>query len=342
MILMSLISKIKNGYNKILKDHHQDVPITCIDDFEKTPVSYEQRILNENWTFDEKPRDAETGNEIAINNKYVIKYLILERKLSSFNGNDLWKYVEEFVNSRKFTKILSIGSGPCAVEMEIANNLKSDYQWDCIDLNENLIKDATRRAREKGFNLNPIVGDINTTSFNSEYDLVIAIASLHHFVKLVELFSTINKALKAEGEFVTYEPICRSGMFLFRMQRIILGFIFLLLPAKYRINHQDYPGEKRVDRFYNEYDRSGWTFECIRSGDIASLLKKHFVVKHYGRGMTFLRRVSDSLYGPNYNLDDKRDKRVANLLCYTDRFCRFFHLLPIEGLFFIGKKLKDK
>lgn len=336
---MSLIKKIRSGYNKVLKDHYPTVPITCIDDFEKTEVTYEQRVANENWTFDEKPRDEETGNEIAINNDFVIKFLILERKLSSFHGKDYWKYIEEFVNSREFTKILSIGSGPCAVEMEIAANITADYQWDCIDLNENLIHDATRRAREKGYNLNPIVGDINKVVFDSEYDLVVAVASLHHFVNLEQLFSNISRALKPSGEFVTYEPICRNGMFLFRMQRVILGVIFLLLPAKYRINHQDYPGEKRVDRFYNEYDRGGWTFECIRSGDIAPLLKKNFSVKHYGRGMTFLRRVSDSIYGPNYILSDKKDNFVSNLLCYADRVFRFFHLSKPEGLFFIGKKM---
>jgi len=335
---MSLMRKIRHCWNKILKDHHQAVAITCIDDFKKTDVSYEQRVINENWTFDQKPRDAATGNEIAINNEFVIKYLVLERKLSAFRGQDLWKYVETFVNSRKFTKILSVGSGPCAIEMEIAQNLTSPYQWDCIDLNENLIKDATRRAKEKGYNLNPIVGDINTASFDSEYDLVVAVASLHHFVKLEQLFSNINKSLKQEGEFVAYEPVCRSGMFLFRMQRVLLGTVFLLLPAKYRVNHQDYPGEKRVDRFYNEYDRSGWTFECIRSGDIAPLLKEKFTTKHYGRGMTFLRRVSDTLYGPNYKLNDKRDQLVTDLLCYLDRFCRASRLLPCEGLFFIGRK----
>ena len=74
---MSLISKIKSGYRKVLKDHHQAVPITCIDDLNKTEISYEQRVVNENWTFDEKPRDSESGNEIAINNDFVIQFLIL-------------------------------------------------------------------------------------------------------------------------------------------------------------------------------------------------------------------------------------------------------------------------
>ena len=86
---MMFISKIKRGCNRVFKDHHQDISITCIEDFKRTKVSYEQRILNECWTFNVKPRDDKTGNEIAINNEFVIKYLILERKLSSFKGRDL-------------------------------------------------------------------------------------------------------------------------------------------------------------------------------------------------------------------------------------------------------------
>lgn len=339
---MRVLSRIKSFYINVLIDKSQNVPIKCIDDFEKTDVSYEQRIQNENWTFENKPRDEETGNEIAIGNQFVIDYLILERRLSAYKGQDLWKYVENFVNNRKFTKILSIGSGPAAVEMEIAQRFSSDYQLDCIDLNDKLIKFATEKAQKQGLNFRPIVGDVNEMKFDKEYDLIMVVAALHHFVTLENVFENICKALKPNGEFVTYEPICRSGMFLHRRQRWLLAAVFMLLPAKYRVNHQDYPGEKRVDRLFNEYDRSGWTFECIRSGDIAPLLKINFKVKHWGRGMTFLRRVSDSIYGQNYNWEDKRDRRLAKLLCWLDRVVRFFHLVPVEGLFFIGKKRIDE
>lgn len=335
---MGLKTKIAKFYSRVIKDHHQEVRITGIEDIAKTSVSYEQRIQNENQTFDLKPRDAETGNEVAVNNHFVIEYLVLERKLSAYQGRDLWKYVEHFVNNRKFTKILSIGSGPCAVEMEIAQNFTADYHMDCLDLNENLINFATAKAKHKKFNLNPMIADVNEIAFEEEYDLIMAVASLHHFITLENIFQKINRALKPDGEFVTYEPICRSGMFLYRRQRWLLAVLFMLLPAKYRVNHQDYPGEKRVDRLFNEFDRSGWTFECVRSGDIAPILKKKLKVKHWGRGMTFLRRVSDSIYGQNYRWEDKKDRRVAKILCWVDRFVRFFHLVPVEGLFFIGKK----
>ncbi len=335
---MRLLSRAKSFYLNVLIDKKQKVKISSVDDLNKTDVSYAQRVINENFTFDSKPRDEETGNEIAVNNEFVIDYLILERKLSSYHGRDLWKYVEKFVNSREYTRILSIGSGPAAVEMEIAKNFTSGYQLDCIDLNKNLVEFATQKANEQGMHFNPIVGDVNTMDFDSKYDLIMVVAALHHFVSLEDVFFNINRALKPNGEFVTYEPVCRSGMFLYRSQRILLGLIFCLLPAKYRVNHQDYPGEKKVDRFYNEFDRSGWTFECIRSGDIPKLLKHYFTIKHWGRGMTFLRRVSDTLYGPNYNYDNRKDRILAKSLCWLDRVVRFLHIAPVEGLFFIGKK----
>ncbi len=333
-----VLGNLVKFYRRILRDHSQPVKISNIADFERTSVSYEQRVLNENWTFDNKPRDVETGNEVAPNNDFVIRYLILERRLSAYKGSDLWEYVRKFVNSRNFTSILSIGSGPCAVEMEIAQGFVRDYQWDCIDLNENLIRQATKRAQALGYNLQPIVGDINQKKFDKPYDLIVAVASLHHFVELEKLFLSVSNALKPDGEFVVYEPICKSGMFLFRRQRLLLALLFLFLPKKYRLNHQDYGAEKRCDRFYNEYDRSGWTFECIRSGDIPQLLKAGFKVKHWGRGMTFLRRVSDSVYGPNFDLRKKKDNLIVGFFCLLDRFVRFFRLVPVEGLFFIGKR----
>lgn len=335
-----MFDSIKKFYVKVLKDHHQDVPIKSISDFRKTSVSYEQRVANELWTFDEKPRDIDTGHESSLGNHFVLEFLVLERRLSAYDGKDLWSYAVDFINSRPYTKVLSIGSGTCAVEMEIAKQLESDYVIDCLDLNEKLINWATATANQKGLKLNPLVGDLNTLNIVEEYDLIIAMSCLHHFVELEELFEKINVALKQEAEFITYEPVCRSGMFLFKRQRLLLAILFLFLPKRFRVNHQDYPGQKPINRFYNEYDRSGWSFECIRSGDIPALLKANFIVKHYGRGMTFLRRVSDSLYGPNYDWTNRTDRLVGRSLMIIDRVVRKLHLSPIEGLFFIGCKMK--
>ncbi|MCW2285358.1 2-polyprenyl-3-methyl-5-hydroxy-6-metoxy-1,4-benzoquinol methylase [Rhodoblastus acidophilus] len=335
-----MLNSFKDFYETIIVDHHQPVEIKTVEDFKKTNVSYEQRIINENWTFDTKPRDA-TGHEAAPNNRFVFEYLILERRLSGYKGMDYWDFIRHIVNSRENTRILSVGSGPCAVEMEIAEKFTKPYVIDCLDLNENLIKDATRRAQERGLNLKPMVANLNETVFTEKYDLVIICAALHHFVELEAVLDRIHDALNDNGMFVTYEPVMRSGMFLFPATRVFLGLLFLLLPSRLRINHQDYPGEKRVDRYYNEYDRSGWTFECIRSGDIPELLTKHFKTIHYGRGMTFLRRVSDSIYGCNYRMETERDRRIVKALCWTDRFMRAARLLRPEGLFFIGSR-KDR
>ena len=189
-------------------------------------------------------------------------------------------------------------------------------------------------------NLNPMVADLNEVVFKEKYDLVIICAALHHFVELETVLERLHDALGDEGLFVTYEPVMRSGMFLFPATRLFLGVLFLMLPARLRINHQDYPGEKRVDRFYHEYDRSGWTFESIRSGEIPEMLPKYFKTVHFGRGMTFLRRVSDSIYGANYRLENRGDRILTDVLCWADRFFRVTRFLRPEGLFFIGARRK--
>jgi 2-polyprenyl-3-methyl-5-hydroxy-6-metoxy-1,4-benzoquinol methylase len=329
--------KVRRFYELVLTDHHQPVPIRTVADVARTPVSYEQRVINENWTFDHKPRDPETGNEIAPNNLFVFKYLILERRLSAYRGMDLWQFIPHLVNNREHTRILSIGSGPCAVEMEIAAQFKRPYIIDCMDLNESLIAWATSQAQARGLNLRPMVSDLNTTTFTEKYDVVMVVAALHHFIELESVCAKINEALADDGLFVTYEPVMRSGMYLWPATRFVLGLLFLLMPARLRVNHQDYPGETRVDPVYHEIDRSGWTFESIRSGDIPDVLRTSFKTVHYGRGMTFLRRVSDTLYGPNYDMSTRRDQRITDALCWLDRFFRATRLLRPEGLFFIGR-----
>jgi 2-polyprenyl-3-methyl-5-hydroxy-6-metoxy-1,4-benzoquinol methylase len=337
-LITKFYKRAKNFYRTILRDHHQPVAIKTIDDFKKTDISYEQRVINENWTFDNKPRDENTGNEVAIDNLFVYKYLILERRLSAYKGLDYWDFIRHVVNSREYTRILSVGSGPCAVEMEIAEKFTKPYVIDCLDLNENLIKTATQRARDRGMNLNPVVADLNVVRFKEKYDLVIICGALHHFVELESVMERMHDALNENGMFVTYEPVMRSGMFLYPVTRVFLGLLFICLPPRLRVNHQDYPGETRIDRYYHEYDRSGWTFECIRSGDIPNLLRKHFKTVHYGRGMTFLRRVSDSIYGRNYRLETRSDRIITEMMCWADRFFRATHLLRPEGLFYIGSR----
>ena len=335
-----MFTSIKNFYEIVVKDQQQLVQIKSIDDFKKTAVSYEERVINENKIFDEIPRDSVTGNEIAIDNTFVYKFLILERQISSYKSKDYWQFIADVVNKRDFTRILSVGSGPCAVEMEIAQNCFRPYQMDCLDLNENLIKSATKLAQERGLNLKPMVADLNEIKFSEKYDLVIICAALHHFVELERVFSRLHDALAVDGLFVTYEPVMRSGMFLHPATRLFLGVLFLFLPARLRINNADYPGDKRVDRYYKEYDRSGWSFECIRSGDIPNLLRQYFSTVHFGRGMTFLRRVSDNVYGQNYRAERIGDRVLMGFLCWVDRFMRATRLLKSEGVFFIGA-LKD-
>ncbi len=332
------LHRVGRFYDRVIRDHHQPVPIRTVADVARTPVSYEQRIINENWTFDTKPRDAESGHEAAPGNLFVFKYLNLERRLSACHGRDMWQFVPHVANGRQHTRILSIGCGTCATEMEIAQQITRPYVIDCMDLNAALIGWATQQAQARGLNLRPMVADLNEVTFTERYDLVMIHAALHHFIELEQVCERINDALTDDGYFVTYEPVMRSGMFLFRRTRIFLGLLFLLLPARLRVNHQDYPGETRVDRVYYEYDRSGWTFESIRSGDIPDVLRQYFRVVHFGRGMTFLRRVSDTLYGPNYDLGTWRDRIITDALCWLDRFCRATRLLPPEGLFFIGQR----
>ena len=89
MFVARLGRKIRRFQELVLQDHHQPVAIRTIADVALTPVSYEQRVLNENWTFDNKPRDPQTGHEAAPNNMFVFKYLILERRLSAYRGMDL-------------------------------------------------------------------------------------------------------------------------------------------------------------------------------------------------------------------------------------------------------------
>src|SRR5258708_4032603 len=98
------------------------------------------------------------------------------------------KYLEESCARRlgHATRFVSIGSGNCDLEIDVALHLRSkgyaDFVIDCLDVNPSMLERGRVAAAKAGLSdqINCVEMDFNLWAPSEEYDAVIANQTLHH------------------------------------------------------------------------------------------------------------------------------------------------------------------
>lgn len=230
---------------------------------------------------------------------------------------DSTKYVLDLIKLKsKKLQILSLGSGTADYEIELLQNEPDRLSIEAIDINEELLEGAKNFATKNKLNLKTIVADINKIELKkSFYDLVVVRSSLHHFIELERIFEEVNSSLKENGEFLVIgEVIGRNGERLFTETKEMAQKIFDVLPEKFRYNNYT----KKIDSDIPDIDFSKQSFESIRSEEILPLLLRYFKSKEYVTFDAFLSLLLDFRYGPNYDLNQRLDKSMVEMITNLD------------------------
>lgn len=233
-------------------------------------------------------------------------------------GDFLSGHIEKRLNRRPGIRLLSLGSGPCGMEIDFAKK-SPQATIVCMDLNGELLELGRERARQLRLNMEFVPTDLNTVKLpENEFDFVYCAAALHHVIELERLAEQIQTTLRPEGEFITVDVITQSGYLMWPETREAVHTIWRTLPARFRINHTRLP-EGQIDDEVWEPDTSEHGMECVRSGDILSVLGQAFEVKHYVPYFSISRRFLDTMYGPNYDLSASLDAAIFNWIWALDR-----------------------
>ena len=295
--------------------------------------SYDEKIKFEREFFDDKIYDAELLIEKTT---AALSYVLddFNNRIRSTLGLGPWEYVASRINSVDNPTVLSIGSGPCGLELSIAKQLTGNYTFDCLDINEKLLSLGKEKALEEKLNISVLVQDANSLKLDKKYDFVIAHASLHHLINLEQLFQEVHDHLTERGAFFVFEATPRNGMLLWPETKALVDEIFKVLPEQFRYDHAS---EKDVvlRSEFPERDVSASGFECIRSQDIIPLLEKYFDASHRFHAYAFARRLVDSEFGKNWDLRRKFDKTILDLLLVLDHFLLSHGYLKTEGIFYV-------
>jgi SAM-dependent methyltransferase len=247
-------------------------------------------------------------------------------KLEAFgfsSPNGLFKkYLEQQCERRKdcASRFVSIGSGNCDLEIEVALHLRArghaDFVVDCVDLNAAMLERGRLAAVKHGVvdNVRFIQEDFNKWKPEHEYDAVISNQALHHVLNLEGLFAQIKTSLQPGGLFVISDIIGRNGHQRWPEALEIVHEFWRKLPPSYRFNRQ----LDRYEELYEDWDCSIESFEGIRSQDILPLLLEHF---HFGLFIAHSNVIDpfvDRSFGHNFDVTAAWDRAFIDQVHQRD------------------------
>lgn len=214
-------------------------------------------------------------------------------------------------NFERPVRILSLGCGDGAVELELAKTLKTreqaDFHLDALDISPVLIERFSEGVRENGLQdrVVPAVSDLNEGSIEGLYDVVLANHSLHHMVDLERVFDLTWNVLREGGIFATCDMIGRNGHMRWPETEKVVQAIWPLLTEKQRFHHQLL--DLQLDQF-RDHDSSKEGFEGIRAQDILYLILDRFHPYKFFAYGGFIEVLVDRGYGHGFDPDNEQHR----------------------------------
>ncbi len=225
---------------------------------------------------------------------------------------DYKKYlVQNYLNNKRGLRLISLGSGACHHEMELAKYSNFE-EIICVDVAKDKLIEAKAKAKELGLkNIKFVCADINNYVIPDEYfDIVFFHASLHHFDNIEKFVSiTIKNSLKTKGLLVINEYVGVSRLQFPKHQIKKINEALKIIPKKYKTRYKSNILKKR-------YYGSGIfrmiladPSECIDSASIMSAIHSNFhtiIEKPYGGNilMNVLKDISHHFV----DLDSEKNK----------------------------------
>jgi SAM-dependent methyltransferase len=285
-----------------------------------TSVDYKRRVEAELKNYEAALEQGGLSNSIPKIFSYWAGKYLLPRVSNVFGVTKISElFAAELKAAARFghpLRILSLGSGDCRTEIEIAGLLLRDNikpRFICTEINEVVVSKARELISNAGLDdaFEHHVCDLNMDFPQIQFDSVIANHSLHHFLGLEGIFDYVCAGL-GNGVFVINDMIGRNGHMRWPEALPFVEQIWAFLPRQKHFNahakcYEDGP-------FVNYDCTTGGDFEGVRAQDILPLLLQRFSFsKFVGFGNipdVFLERA----YGPNFSADDDGDTRFVDYL----------------------------
>ncbi len=244
--------------------------------------------------------------------------------------------IQTVLSGRSELTLLSLGSGTCEHEIELAK-YKKFKRITCVDLSASSIAEAKAAAQKKQIqDIDFICSDIKELNLNSKsFDIVLFNASLHHFKDVDSLLSNeVINYLKDSGLLVINEFVGPNRLQFPKEQIIRVNEAIKLIPKKYRRRYKS-------SLYKRSFSGSGYLrmiiadpSECIDSISIMSAVHKYFepiIEKPYG-GNILMNALKDIAHN-FYDLDKEKKEVLKELFLFEDNYLLNNHSDFVFGVY---------
>jgi SAM-dependent methyltransferase len=218
-------------------------------------------------------------------------------------------------------EILSLASGYCGHEIDIARQMTRPYKLTCTDLIEPIFERARAVAKTDNLAINFEAVDLNFITIEPQrYDLILANAAIHHVINLEHLFEQIKRGLSPMGILFLCEVVGKNRKLIWDENERYANALLDLIPERVT----------RGIRIAIPEDLGG--MEGIRQVDILPLLREHFSAVFEYRHGAFIRFIcTHGELGPVFDPQNSETRRYLDFLINSDNCCvRNGILRPLE------------
>ena len=291
------------------------------------------KIIQRGWKFifSKFTTNSENRTKSAFSNtSFISSYCwsipkVNERWNYLITGNKNDNYIDfltnDFLKDKKDLKLLSLGSGTCNKEIDLAEHTSIFKEIVCIDIAQNLLDIAAENAKNKNLdNITFLAQNIDLIEFKqNEFDIVFFKSSLHHFDNIPSfLTQKIKNTLKPDGLLIINEFVGATRLQFKKHQIRAINEALAMIPKKFRTRYKS-----NIRK--NKYRGAGLLrmiiadpSECIDSENIMPTIHDNFktiIEKPYGGNliMSALRDISHHFF----ELNEEKEK-VLNILFHLE------------------------
>lgn len=215
------------------------------------------------------------------------------------------------LGSPQTVRVLSTGTGACAMEVGLAELLQAEglrVQITCLDFNPALMRSAAALAHERGVDalMRFVTCDCNQPFELEPQDVIIVNQFFHHVTELEIFCRSLRSSLAPHGILLSSDIIGRNGHQLWPdVETVVQQTWATLLPAQRYDRHFD-----AVPEHYRPIDHAAYSNEGVRAQDVVACLLDEFDFELFFSFGAAIVPFIERRIGFNFDPSLERDRAV--------------------------------
>ena len=236
-------------------------------------------------------------------------------------GTSFYDEVVAAAYEKENPRLLSMGCGYGGHDLAIARRLRKPFKILGVDLNPKVYSQAQRCAEAEGLDIEYSSLDLNFVEIQpGSFDVIYAVASLHHLLNLEHVFAQTHRALKPDGLFVMLDIIGKTQVLFWRENVEFAANLVKNMPRRLRPSvgiqlwrHLRFDPYTIIGKYSEPSVQHG--MEGIRQEEIEAVMTKWFRPVKLYKYNAFMRLICTNSYlGTRLNPENPEDRKFLERL----------------------------